>query len=57
MYFGHVGRPEGCRAARGLVPLFRMIKDATVKRYHCDSHDKLRAHLQLFVDAYTMPVG
>ncbi len=30
----------------------RTIKDATVKRYHCDTHDQLRAHLQLFVDAY-----
>ena len=25
---------------------------ATVKRYHYDSHDQLRAHLHLFVDAY-----
>ena len=30
----------------------RTIKDATVKRYHYASHDELRAHLQLFVDAY-----
>jgi transposase InsO family protein len=30
----------------------RTIKEATVKRYHYDSHDELRAHLQLFVDAY-----
>ena len=30
----------------------RTIKDATVKRYHYDSHDQLREHLQLFVDAY-----
>jgi hypothetical protein len=29
----------------------RTIKDATVKRYHHDSHDQLRAHRQLFVDA------
>jgi hypothetical protein len=29
----------------------RTIKDATVKRYHYDSHNELRAHLQLFVDA------
>ena len=28
------------------------IKDATVKRYHYASHDELRQHLQLFVDAY-----
>jgi transposase InsO family protein len=30
----------------------RTIKDATVKRYHYDSHDQLRRHLQLFLDAY-----
>ncbi len=30
----------------------RTIKDATVKRYHYDTHDHLRAHLRLFVDAY-----
>ena len=26
--------------------------DATVKRYHYESHDELRAHLQLFLGAY-----
>jgi len=30
----------------------RTLKDATVKRYHYDGHDQLRAHLNLFVDAY-----
>ncbi|RJF85840.1 IS481 family transposase [Sphingomonas cavernae] len=30
----------------------RTIKDATVKRYHYDSHDQLRQHLRLFIDAY-----
>jgi hypothetical protein len=30
----------------------RTIKDATVKRYHYDSHDQLRAHLADFVSAY-----
>lgn len=30
----------------------RMIKDATVKRYDYASHDELRRHLQLFIDAY-----
>jgi transposase-like protein len=30
----------------------RTIKEATVKRYHYGSHDQLRQHLQLFVDAY-----
>ena len=30
----------------------RTIKDATVKRFHYDSHDQLRSHLQDFLDAY-----
>jgi transposase InsO family protein len=30
----------------------RTIKDATTKRYHYDDHGQLRAHLELFLDAY-----
>ena len=30
----------------------RTIKEATVKRYHYDSHDQLTAHLHAFIDAY-----
>nr|CAD7045843.1 IS481 family transposase [Rhizobium sp. P007] len=30
----------------------RTIKDATVKRFHYDSHDQLRRHLQNFIEAY-----
>ena len=30
----------------------RPIKDATVRRYQYGSHDELRRHLQLFLDAY-----
>ncbi|MNL60331.1 Integrase core domain protein [compost metagenome] len=30
----------------------RTIKDATVKRYHYDSHDQLERHLADFVSAY-----
>ena len=30
----------------------RTIKEATVKRYHYDSHQQLQAHLRLFIDAY-----
>ncbi len=30
----------------------RTIKEATVKRYHYESHDQLRQHLQDFIDAY-----
>ena len=32
----------------------RTIKDATVKRYHYDSHEQLRSHLADFLDAYTV---
>ena len=30
----------------------RTIKDATVRRYHYDSHDQLRSHLSDFLNAY-----
>ena len=30
----------------------RTIKEATVKRYHYDSHKQLEAHLTVFIDAY-----
>ena len=30
----------------------RTIKEATVKRYHYDSHTQLTAHLHAFIDAY-----
>jgi transposase InsO family protein len=30
----------------------RTIKDATVRRYHYDTHDRLREHLKTFLDAY-----
>ena len=30
----------------------RTIKDATVKRYHYDSHKQLKTHLADFVNAY-----
>lgn len=30
----------------------RTIKDATVRRHYYDTHDQLRTHLQLFLDAY-----
>ena len=30
----------------------RTIKEATVKRYYYDSHDRLKAHLHTFVMAY-----
>ena len=30
----------------------RTIKDATVRRYHYESHERLRQHLKTFLDAY-----
>jgi transposase InsO family protein len=30
----------------------RTIKDATVRRYHYDSHERLREHLKTFLEAY-----
>ena len=30
----------------------RTLKEATVKRYHYESHEQLDTHLQLFVDTY-----
>ena len=30
----------------------RTVKEATVRRYHYDSHDQLRQHLHDFIDAY-----
>ena len=32
----------------------RTLKEATVKRYHYGSHDQLREHLRIFVDAYNL---
>jgi hypothetical protein len=29
----------------------RTIKEATVKRYHCSSHNELKAHMQTFLMA------
>jgi transposase InsO family protein len=28
------------------------LKEATVRRYHYETHDALRAHLRTFLDAY-----
>lgn len=32
--------------------MHRTIKEATVKRFHCDSHKQLRTHLADFMAAY-----
>ncbi len=41
-------RPDNGRVER----MNRTIKDATVKRFHCDNHDQLRTHLDDLVTAY-----
>jgi transposase InsO family protein len=47
----HPTKPR-CPWTNGQVErMNRTIKDATVKRYHYVSHDDLRHHLQLFVEA------
>lgn len=35
----------------------RMIKEATVKRYHNDDHDQLSSHLSDFVEPVTLDAG
>ena len=30
----------------------RVLKEATVQRYHYTTHNDLRMHVQLFLDAY-----
>lgn len=41
------------QGARGQVErMNRTIKDASVKRYHYDSHDPLRGYLAYVLDAY-----
>jgi hypothetical protein len=40
-------------AKRGASPGFEnRRKEATVRRYHYDSHHQLRQHIQTFLDAY-----
>ena len=56
----HPWSSEDQKTIRGIVfprdgqveRMNRTIKDATVKRYHYDSHDQLRGHLADFLDAY-----
>ena len=56
----HPWSEEGQARVRGTVAptngqverMNRTIKDATVKRYHYDSHDQLLIHLSDFLDAY-----
>jgi hypothetical protein len=45
-------RPEPAPAKAGVERMNRTIKEATVKRYHYDSHAQLTAHLRDFINAY-----
>ncbi len=45
-------KPDRPRTNGQVERMNRTIKDATVKRYHYDSHDQLRKQLLLFIDAY-----
>lgn len=40
------------RRENGIERMNRTIKHATVKRFHSDSHEQLRRHLQDLIDAY-----
>ncbi len=45
-------RSEPAPAQAGVERMNRTIKEATVKRYHYETHDQLRQHLTDFVAAY-----
>ena len=44
-------KPNHPRANGQVERMNQTIKDATVKRYHYDGHDRLRSHLADFLDA------
>ena len=46
-------KPNHPRTNGQVERMNRTIKDATVKLYHYDSHDRLRSHLADFLDAPT----
>jgi len=50
--FVAIDRTSKFAVARHVSKANRMIKDATVKRYHYESHGQLRSHLSDFLDAY-----
>jgi transposase InsO family protein len=45
-------KPNHPCTSRQAERMNRTIKDATTKRYHYDSHERLRGHLELFHNAY-----
>jgi transposase InsO family protein len=45
-------KPNHPRTNGQVERMNRTIKDATVRRYHYDSHDRLRDHLKTFLEAY-----
>ncbi len=48
---GHVNAPQGGVSVDTSM-MNHTIKDATVKRYHYDSYDQLRRHLNDFINAH-----
>jgi len=42
----------GAPGSASVRSLFNLTVPATVRRYHCDSHDQLRAHVADFLAAY-----
>lgn len=46
------GSARTTEAVRRAIQLRQESVRAAAKRYHYDTHEQLRAHLQLFVDAY-----
>lgn len=47
-------KPKHPRTNGQIERMNRTIKDATLKRYHYDSHDQLRHHLGDFIAAYNL---
>ncbi len=45
-------KPNHPRTNGQVERINRTIKDATVKRFHCDGHEQLRRHLADFIAAY-----
>ena len=45
-------KPRHARTNGHVERMNRTIKDATVKRFHCDNHEQLFLHLGDFIDAY-----
>lgn len=47
-----LAKPNHPRTNGQVERMNRTLKEATVRRYHYETHDTLRAHLKTFLDAY-----